>query len=103
MAAQLTQLTQQTSASGAAQQFITTQTKAWSIVILAAAANAGTVYVGDSSVSSTNCGFALAAGKVGQIGPIHITSGGSEVFDLSKIYWAGTAGDKISVTYLFSV
>jgi hypothetical protein len=68
------------------------------LLLLAASANSGNVYVGGSDVSATN-GMLLSKTvpiKISQI----LTSGNSNSFNLASIYGIGTAAsDKIIFTY----
>lgn len=101
MSAVINQLSQQTlTLAGTRQQITSAQTIAYSVLITATSTNAGNVYVGNVSVSSTNSAIVLAAGKSFQFGPIINAGAGAEKIDLSKIYWDGSStGDKISISY----
>ena len=101
MAAQMRELSQLTlSVAGTRQRISSSQIIAYSVLVTAASTNTGSVVVGDSSVTATNAGAILSAGKSFQFGPIISSSGGAEKIDLNQIYWDGTSsGDKISVSY----
>lgn len=99
MSTSITQLSQQTlTLGGTAQRLSSTQLIAYSVLILAASTNSGNVYIGSAAVTSTNCAIKLAAGATFLIDGID-SSGGHEKIDLRDIYWDGTTGDKISVSY----
>ena len=99
MGTSITQLSQQTlTLGGTAQRITSTQTIGYSVLILAASTNTGSVYIGSSAVTSANSAVKLAAGSTFLIEGIE-SSGGHEKIDLRDIYWDGTTGDKISVSY----
>ena len=89
--------------AGTRQQISTTQIIAYKILFVADTGNAGTIYIGDSTVSSTN-GMALAvvnsAGQSFEAVPPTETSGGNAKVDLSNFYFDGSSsGDKVRVFY----
>jgi len=87
---------------GTAEALSSTPIIVQSVLIIAAATNSGTVYVGDSDVTSTN-GIPLAAeGHVRMTGPA-LGKGGASDLDLAQIYWDGTTSDVITVSYLQSL
>jgi hypothetical protein len=68
------------------------------MMLLAAAANSGSVYVGGADVSATN-GMLLSKTVPLKISLI-VSSGHSNSFNLAAVYGIGTAsGDKIIATY----
>ena len=99
MSTRINQLSQQTLTLGGTPQRITSdQIIGYSVLILAASTNAGSVFIGNASVTSTNSALKLAAGNTFLLENID-SSGGHEKIDLRDIYWDGTTGDKISVSY----
>lgn len=99
MASLLKQLAQQTlTLGGTPQRLTSTATLAESILIRAESTNAGTVYVGDSTVASTS-GIPLAAGESVRLELPRVPGGGNDYTDLRNIYWDGTTSDRIRVSY----
>lgn len=85
-------------AAGTAVPISAVATPAIDIIITADAGNTGTVYVGDSTVDSSN-GQPLAAGESYAIGTGGIR-GTQEDFVLSDVYVdAATNGDSVRVAY----
>jgi hypothetical protein len=67
-------------------------------IILAPSSNSGTVYVGDSTVDSTN-GFPLAAGQSVSIGDL-LSSDDRQEFDIYEIWIVGSgAGQVVKVLH----
>lgn len=87
-------------ADGSAHQ-LTTNTTIYSakITFKAGNGNGAAVYIGDSSVSSTNCYADLTAGQAYTITPSVRQAENGEMFQLSDFYTKGTASDKIFVSY----
>lgn len=77
--------------AGTRVQLTATSTPILSVVIKAKTANTGTIYVGNSAVSSSN-GFVLLAGDTVSI----------EIDDLSKIYLDASVNGE-GITYLYVV
>lgn len=90
--------TQTLTSGGTAQAVSSTSVKVQSVLIQADLTNAGKVYIGHSTVSSTN-GLELSAGDAITITAPEVGKGGSDSFDLTDIYWDGTTGYKIRVAY----
>ena len=101
MASMIKQLAAQNlTAAGTAQALTTTATLCQSVLIVAAAGNAGSVYVGSVDVDSTNT-FPIAAGESYRIEAPQAPGGGADDMDLSTIFWdGGTTGDDIYVIYM---
>lgn len=101
MALKLTQLGQVTvTSAGTRVQITATSTPTYYVTIQADPGNSGTIYVGDSSVSSTVCAAALSAGASIRIeGPKYRNSTDEVV--LSDIYVDASANSqKVNVGYL---
>lgn len=76
----------------------TATTKAYSLLLQAPSTNSGKIYVGDSSVSSTQ-GIELAAGQSITMSPIK-NGGRIESVPLNSVYFiAATTGDKVKILY----
>jgi len=63
------------------------------VIIQANVGNAGTIYLGNASVTSSVYGVALAAGQSISLGDV------DSKIDLSTLYINGTSGDGVSVLY----
>ena len=100
MASMIKQLAAQNlTSAGTAQALTTTATICQSVLIVAKSTNAGSVYVGDSTVDSTNT-FPIAAGESYRIEAPQAPGGGADDMDLSTIFWdGGTTNDDIFVIY----
>lgn len=99
MPTSLKQLAAQTLSSGGTAQALTgTVTVCQAILITADTGNAGTVYIGDADVDSTN-GIPVAAGASVRITGPQLGKGGADDMDLSEIYWDGTTSDTIRISY----
>lgn len=66
--------------------------------IRAESANAGDIYVGDSTVTVMT-GMFLSAGESNEKYARALARGYSTTYDLSKIYIIGTSGDAVRVEY----
>ena len=99
MPSKLKQLSAQTLASGGTAQALSASViVTQSLLITAESGNAGSVYIGDSNVDSTN-GIVLAAGTSVRITGPELGKGGADDMDLSQIYWDGTTSDVIRISY----
>ena len=99
MATRIAQLSQLTLTSGGTRQALSsTLLIGYSVLITAESTNTGAVYIGDVAVTSTN-GVRLTAGQSFLIN-CDALGGGEEKIDLRDIYWDGTTGDKIRVSYM---
>jgi hypothetical protein len=83
--------------AGTAEPLVASTKYVWKVKIKALAANAGVVYLGDSSVSSAD-GYELAAGE--EIDILELTKRPEEIFDLAEVYVdAANNGDAVAVIY----
>lgn len=78
----------------------TAKTLAKNLYLKAPAANAGVVYIGDSSVTAAN-GYGLAAGETVSLKDLFSPAEGeAAVIDLLRVYAdAATNGDKVNFLY----
>ena|SRR3990167_3188162 len=99
MSTRITQLSQQTLVTGStAQQFNATPIIAYSVLVRANSSNIGVVYIGDSGVTSQNCSIALSPDQTFLLDNVDFLNGHEKV-DLATLYWIGTTGDKVMVSY----
>lgn len=86
--------------AGTAQRLNASTIECEVVVIAAASGNTGTMYIGDSNVSSSRFIGALAAGDAMSIEAGKV-SNGTDRLDLKEIWFdGGTTGDDISVGYI---
>lgn len=87
--------------AGTRVQVSTTDTVITSLVIQADPTNTGKIYVGDSSVSSTQASAALAAGQAFTIDPDASGRSGQEEYVLSD-FWidSSVSGEKAYISYI---
>lgn len=85
--------------AGTAQQISTSSLICQTVVINAAEANTGPIYVGDSNVASNRYMYKLSPGESCTITGDNLV--GAQDLDLSEIYFdGGTTDDDIQVGYL---
>lgn len=65
--------------------------------VKASQSNAGNVFVGDSTVSSTSYAALLTPGSSYTFGPF----GGTRIVNSSEVYIVGTSGDKVQLVEIF--
>lgn len=99
MATKLAQLGVITIATGSSSQQLTQiPTIAYSVLIFAGSSNLAPVAIGNSGVNVANSANVLSRGEFGELLGIGYLNG-HEKYDLSTLWVAGTAGDKIIVSY----
>lgn len=77
-----------------------TQINAYSVIITASSTNSGIIYVGDSSVTSSN-GVELKAGEALSISARMAGRSGNDDVDLSQIWIdASSSGSAVRVAYI---
>jgi hypothetical protein len=84
--------------SGSAEQLTSSRILTQGFAVRAESGNAGTVYMGDASVTSTS-GMFLDAGESNEKYARAMARGVNTVYDLSKLYIIGTSGDAVRVEY----
>lgn len=87
--------------TGSAQPLNSTQLLTESFIVRSETANAGNVYIGDSTVT-TGQGMYIKPDEANVKEARTSGRGGVQQFDLSKVYVVGTAADAVRVEYLYN-
>lgn len=86
--------------AGTAVALVASKTMVRGVMIQAETDNTGKIYVGDSSVSSSDCAVDLVAGNAVSLDAPNMGIGEAESFDLALVYIDSSVnGDGVNVSY----